>query len=92
MYEYCYTVGTAQPRDLFARYAAKVVKKFNLLFSPEFLHKSKALYDNLYPSRIIVGRPKLLTVRSLEKARNYSSSDGCRVSLKLSQGICHSHC
>ena len=52
------TIPVGYTRSLYVRYAAKGVKKFNLLFSPEFLRESKALYDNLYPSRIIVGYPK----------------------------------
>lgn len=54
------TIPVGYTRNLYAKYAAKGVKKFNLLFSPEFLRESKALYDNLYPSRIIVGYPKLI--------------------------------
>ena len=52
------TIPVGYTRSLYVRYAAKGVKQFNLLFSPEFLRESKALYDNLYPSRIIVGYPK----------------------------------
>ncbi len=52
------TVPVGYSRNQYVKYAAKGVKKFNLLFSPEFLRESKALYDNLYPSRIIVGYPK----------------------------------
>ena len=52
------TIPVGYTRSLYVKYAAKGVKKFNLLFSPEFLRESKALYDNLYPSRIIVGYPK----------------------------------
>ena len=54
------TIPVGYTRNLYVRYAAKGVKKFNLLFSPEFLRESKALYDNLYPSRIIVGSPKII--------------------------------
>ena len=52
------TIPVGYTRSLYVKYAAKGVKQFNLLFSPEFLRESKALYDNLYPSRIIVGYPK----------------------------------
>lgn len=54
------TIPVGYTRNLYVQYAAKDVKKFNLLFSPEFLRESKALYDNLYPSRIIVGSPKII--------------------------------
>ncbi len=54
------TIPVGYTRNLYLKYAKKGVKKFNLLFSPEFLRESKALYDNLYPSRIIVGYPKLI--------------------------------
>ena len=54
------TIPVGYCRSLYVRYAQKGVKKLNLLFSPEFLRESKALYDNLYPSRIIVGVPKLI--------------------------------
>ena len=52
------TIPVGYCRSLYLKYAQKGVKQFNLLFSPEFLRESKALYDNLYPSRIIVGYPK----------------------------------
>lgn len=54
------TIPVGYTRSLYQKYAQKGVKQFNLLFSPEFLRESKALYDNLYPSRIIVGYPKLI--------------------------------
>ena len=61
------TIPVGYCRNLYVRYALKFAstpelrdKKFNLLFSPEFLRESKALYDNLYPSRIIVGYPKMI--------------------------------
>lgn len=54
------TIPVGYTRSLYLKYYKKGVKKLNLLFSPEFLRESKALYDNLYPSRIIVGYPKLI--------------------------------
>ncbi len=61
------TIPVGYTRSLYVKYALKFLtdpqlkgKKFNLLFSPEFLRESKALYDNLYPSRIIVGYPESL--------------------------------
>ena len=54
------TIPVGYTRSLYLKYAKKGVRKFNLLFSPEFLRESKALYDNLYPSRIIVGYPKII--------------------------------
>ena len=54
------TIPVGYTRSLYVKYATKGVKQLNLLFSPEFLRESKALYDNLYPSRIIVGYPKLI--------------------------------
>ena len=54
------TIPVGYCRSLYVKYAQKGVKKLNLLFSPEFLRESKALYDNLYPSRIIVGIPKIV--------------------------------
>jgi UDPglucose 6-dehydrogenase len=55
------TIPVGYTRSLYVKYAARGVKKLNLLFSPEFLRESKALYDNLYPSRIIVGIPKMMS-------------------------------
>ncbi len=54
------TIPVGYCRSLYVKYAAKGVSRFNLLFFPEFLRESKALYDNLYPSRIIAGVPKVI--------------------------------
>ena len=54
------TIPVGYSRSLYVKYATQGIKKFHLLFSPEFLRESKALYDNLYPSRIIVGIPKIM--------------------------------
>lgn len=68
------TIPVGYTRSLYVKYALKFLtdpvlqgKKFNLLFSPEFLRESKALEDNLYPSRIIVGYPKMLPTGSEKK-------------------------
>lgn len=67
------TIPVGYCRSLYVKYTERFKndpslkgKKFNLLFSPEFLRESKALYDNLYPSRIIVGYPKLIDGNSEE--------------------------
>ena len=60
------TIPVGYTRNLYLKYAQKGVKNFNLLFSPEFLRESKALYDNLYPSRIIVGYPKIINKPEFE--------------------------
>ena len=60
------TIPVGYTRNLYLKYAQKGVKKFHLLFSPEFLRESKALYDNLYPSRIIVGYPKIINKPEFE--------------------------
>ena len=60
------TIPVGYTRNLYLKYAQKGVKKFNLLFSPEFLRESKALYDNLYPSRIIVGYPNIINKPEFE--------------------------
>ena len=64
------TIPVGYTRNLYLKYAQKGVKKFNLLFSPEFLRESKALYDNLYPSRIIVGYPKIINKPEFEVENN----------------------
>ena len=61
------TIPVGYTRSLYVKYQKRGVKKFNLLFSPEFLRESKALYDNLYPSRIIVGIPKMMLGKEYEE-------------------------
>ena len=60
------TIPVGYTRSLYVKYLEKGVKKLNLLFSPEFLRESKALYDNLYPSRIIIGIPKMIEGETTE--------------------------
>ena len=66
------TIPVGYTRSLYQKYAKKGVKQFNLLFSPEFLRESKALYDNLYPSRIIVGYPKIIERPELQRRTRQS--------------------
>ena len=66
------TIPVGYTRSLYLRYARQGVKQFNLLFSPEFLRESKALYDNLYPSRIIVGTD-LNDPRLVEAAHTFAA-------------------
>ena len=61
------TIPVGYTRSLYVKYRKQGVKRFNLLFSPEFLRESKALYDNLYPSRIIVGIPKMMKGKEYEE-------------------------
>lgn len=61
------TIPVGYCRSLYTRYARRGVERLNLLFAPEFLRESKALYDNLYPSRIIVGIPKLISGKGHEE-------------------------
>lgn len=80
------TIPVGYCRSLYVKYRTRFVtepalqgKHFNLLFSPEFLRESKALYDNLYPSRIIVGIPKQLTNFKDENQAILSIADICRL-------------
>ncbi len=61
------TIPVGYCRSLYLRYARQGVDRLNLLFAPEFLRESKALYDNLYPSRIIVGVPKLIDAKEFDE-------------------------
>ena len=60
------TVPVGYSRSLYAKYAAQGVERLNLLFSPEFLRESRALEDNLFPSRIIVGVPRTIAGEAFE--------------------------
>ncbi len=60
------TIPVGYCRSLYVKYAEKGVKRFNLMFFPEFLRESKALYDNLYPSRIIAGIPQIIDQKQYE--------------------------
>ena len=74
------TIPVGYTRQLYVKYAQQGAVQFNLLFAPEFLRESKALYDNLYPTRIIVGYPKLIPGETAENEaiKNVTSPDNMR--------------
>ena len=88
------TIPVGYTRSLYVKYALKFLykpelkdKKFNLLFSPEFLRESKALYDNLYPSRIIVGFPKIIDIN--EKNFNEENAAIKAIANPKAEGFAH---
>lgn len=74
------TIPVGYTRQLYVKYAQQGVAQLNLLFAPEFLRESKALYDNLYPTRIIVGYPKLMPGETAENEaiKKVTSPDNMR--------------
>ena len=91
------TIPVGYCRGLYLKYARKGVKKLNLLFSPEFLRESMALYDNLYPSRIIVGYPKLIDSEQFDEENEAIKSvadipaleKGCTYFCRIASGRCN---
>ena len=81
------TIPVGYTRSLYLKYAARGVKELNLLFSPEFLRESKALYDNLYPSRIIVGYPKQIPLAEFADENAAISAVTDVVRLKEAAGV-----
>ena len=87
------TIPVGYTRNLYVKYAQKGVKKFNLLFSPEFLRESKALYDNLDPSRIIVGYPKIIDRPEFAEENSiYKSDTVCLVRFDVAGRKYHLFC
>ena len=74
------TIPVGYTRQLYVKYAQQGAAQLNLLFAPEFLRESKALYDNLYPTRIIVGYPKLMPGETAENEaiKKVTSPDNMR--------------
>ena len=92
------TIPVGYTRSLFVKYALKFLykpelkgKKFNLLFSPEFLRESKALYDNLYPSRIIVGYPKLIKAEDDERRGQFDAENAAITAIGNPDAEKHAH-